>query len=431
MLERMETGTNRRTGENRIVNQFMNWVNNSVGAIMFFNSRSAVLQTLSTVNFINWNDNNIAKAGVAFANQPQFWKDFAFLFNSDMLKQRRKGLKTDVNHAELTEAVGRSDNPAAAALNWFLQKGFLPTQIADSFAIASGGATFYRNRINTYLKQGLTQEIAEATQQSSRPDMISMQQASVLGRIILAFQNTPMQYMRLTKRAMQDLAAGRGDTKTHISRIIYYAAIQNVIFYSLQTGLFALAFDDEEDDEERAKQEEKKMQRLLNGSIDSILRGSGVAGAVISTIKNVIIKLGEEQKKDWNRSEAGPLVEALNLSPPIGSKARKFVSAQKSWNYNEDVIKEMELLDIDNPIWDAAGNVVSFSTNFPLDNAVNKVRNIREALNENNAVWQRIALFLGWRRWDLGIDRPEKIDKIKEKIKERKKLEKKKKKKKK
>jgi hypothetical protein len=237
--------------------------------------------------------------------------------------------------------------------------------------------------------------------------------------------------MRLTKRAMQDLAAGRGDAKTHISRIIYYAAIQNIIFYSLQTGLFALAFDDEEDDEERAKQEEKKMQRLLNGSIDSILRGSGVAGAVISTIKNVILKLGEEQKEDaWRREEAGPLVEALNLSPPIGSKARKFVSAQKSWNYNEDVIKEMELLDIDNPIWDAAGNVVSMSTNFPLDNAVNKVRNIREALNENNAVWKRIALFLGWRRWDLGIDRPEKIDKIKEKIKERKKLEKKKKKKK-
>ena len=130
----------------------MDWINGSVGAVMFFNTRSAALQTLSTINFIDWSDNNIFKAAKAFANQPQFWKDFAYLFNSDMLKQRRAGLKTDVNHAELTEAVRRSKDPLSTALNWLLQKGFLPTQIADSFAIASGGATFYRNRIKTYLK---------------------------------------------------------------------------------------------------------------------------------------------------------------------------------------------------------------------------------------------------------------------------------------
>ena len=54
MLYRMENGTNRSQGMNKLTNQFMNWTNNSVGAIMFFNARSAVLQTLSTVNFINW-----------------------------------------------------------------------------------------------------------------------------------------------------------------------------------------------------------------------------------------------------------------------------------------------------------------------------------------------------------------------------------------
>ena len=43
---------------------------------MFFNRRSAVLQLLSTVNFINWSDNNPAKAAMAFANQKQFWSDF-------------------------------------------------------------------------------------------------------------------------------------------------------------------------------------------------------------------------------------------------------------------------------------------------------------------------------------------------------------------
>ena len=49
------------------------------------------------------------------------------------------------------------------------------------------------------------QDIAEETQQSSRPDLISQQQASLLGRFILAFQNTPMQYARLIKKAAIDL----------------------------------------------------------------------------------------------------------------------------------------------------------------------------------------------------------------------------------
>lgn len=51
VLFRRETGTNRPVGNDRNVNNFLNWINGSVGAVMFFNSRSPVLQTLSTVNF--------------------------------------------------------------------------------------------------------------------------------------------------------------------------------------------------------------------------------------------------------------------------------------------------------------------------------------------------------------------------------------------
>ena len=74
MLYRMENGINRPQGSNRIVNAWQNWVNNSVGAIMFFNIRSAVLQTLSATNFINWSDNNPLMAAKAFANQLNFGK---------------------------------------------------------------------------------------------------------------------------------------------------------------------------------------------------------------------------------------------------------------------------------------------------------------------------------------------------------------------
>ena len=83
ILFRMESGTNRLTGKgNTHVNRWYDWINGSVGATMFWNVRSAVLQTISTVNFTNWAENNPLAQARAFANQPQFWKDFMFIMNS-------------------------------------------------------------------------------------------------------------------------------------------------------------------------------------------------------------------------------------------------------------------------------------------------------------------------------------------------------------
>ena len=152
ILGRMKSGKNRIFSGNRLSNRVLDYINNSTGAIMFFNTRSAVLQTISAINFLNWSFNNPIKAGAAFANQPQYWKDFVELINSDYLVDRRNGLKLNINESEIADAAATSKNKAKAAINYILQKGFLPTQFADSFAIASGGATFYRNRINDLVK---------------------------------------------------------------------------------------------------------------------------------------------------------------------------------------------------------------------------------------------------------------------------------------
>ena len=69
-----------------------------------------------------------------------------------------------------------------------------------------------------------------------------------------------MQYARLTKKAFLDLKNGRGDAKTHVSKIIYYGFIQNVIFNALQQAVFALGFGD--DDEEEDENKQKKYQWL-------------------------------------------------------------------------------------------------------------------------------------------------------------------------
>ena len=301
-LQRMKTGRNRSYGPDSLTGRFNDWINGSVGAIMFFNTRSAILQTISAINFINFSDNNVFAAAKAFANQKQYWSDFKKLFNSDFLKDRREGLRMDINEADL--AAVAKQNGAKGVINRILKLGFTPTQIADSFAIASGGATFYRNRLNSLMKEGMDEkaaekiafqefrETAEESQQSSRPDKISQQQAGPLGRIILAFANTPSQYARLMKKAALDLKNNRGDAKTNISKIIYYAVVQNLIFNAAQQALFALMFAEEEDEELK----DKKIGRVANGMADSVLRGLGFTGAIASTVKNITLKLIEQVK---------------------------------------------------------------------------------------------------------------------------------------
>ena len=414
ILYRMKTGRNRPSGTTRLENQFMNWVNDSVGTVMFFNTRSALLQTISAVNFLNWSDNNPLMAAKAFANQPRFWKDFADLFNSDFLKSRRSGLKNDINADELAKSAATSDNKVRAGLSALLKAGFLPTQIADSFAISIGGASFYRNRLNTYKKQGLSeeqakekamldfQETAEESQQSSRPDRVSMQQASSLGRVILAFANTPMQYTRLTKKAALDLANGRGDWKTNMSKILYYGAVQNIIFTALQQAMFAMLFDDDEiDDEEQTEASTK----IVNGIADTFLRGSGVGGAAVATMKNIImeiIKQKESKRPDYTKAA----LKLTTLSPPIDTKIRKLMSAGRAFTYRQS-LKDMNRLgvDIDNPAALATGQVLSAVANLPADRAILKMRNVKGALDTEHEAWQRIALGLGFSDWQLGIDK--------------------------
>tara|TARA_Y100000361_G_scaffold73447_1_gene65064 strand:+ start:4009 stop:11562 length:7554 start_codon:yes stop_codon:yes gene_type:complete len=415
MLYRMENGTNRVFGsKNKLVNAFTNWINNSVGAIMFFNMRSALLQTISFVNFMNWSDNNPMMFGKAILNTKQFAKDFVTIFNSDLLKQRRSGLGYDINEAEIAEALEGSRNGPAALLRYLLRVGFTPTQIADSFAISMGGATFYRNRINTYMKQGMSKAEAETkafedfaatseeSQQSARPDFISQQQAGPLGRLILAFQNTPMQYMRLTKKAFLDLKNGRGDFKTNVSKIIYYTAIQNIIFTSMQSALFALLFADDEEDEEIL---DKKGMRVANNMVDTVLRGGGIYGAIASTAKNMVMKF-IEQEKSGRPDHAYTMIEMANLSPPVGSKLRKLYSATQTYKFNKDEIAERGF-HISNPAYQAVGNLVSAVTNVPMDRLINKINNLRAATNEQNEAWQRLANFMGWNTWDVGSRLPE------------------------
>jgi len=413
-IRRMKSGSNRPIGGNRVTEGLLNWLNNSVGAVMFLNTRSALLQTISAVNFINLSDNNIVKAGVAFANQKQFWGDFMTLMNSDYLVERRNGLKINVSESEIADAVREAQNKPKAAIAFLLSKGFVMTRFADSFAIASGGSTFYRNRVNKYVKEGVEQSvaekqafedfkaIAETSQQSSSPSKISQQQASAAGRVILAWANTPMQYARIQKRAGQDLINGRGDWKTNVSKIVYYGAIQNLIFNALQSAAFALGFgDDDEEDEVKAKKKEEKAYTILNGMIDSQLKGLGIFGAASVAMKNTLMTLYKEHNKKGSKYENA--VEDLEgFSPPLGSKIGKITGGLRSFSWNKKDIKEKGF-SLDNPAYIAGAQVVTGLTNIPFDRVMKKINNIRGIVNERSALWQKVALGLGWSTWDVDL----------------------------
>jgi hypothetical protein len=368
------------------------------------------------------------------------------IFNSDKLKQRRSGLKSDVQESEIANAAKNTEDKIGSIIAYLLKIGFSPTQIADSIAISSGGATFYRNRVNSLKKEGLSVAEAEAqafkdfsklsdeAQQSGDPALVSQQQRSVAGRVILSFQNTTMQYTRLMKKSGQDLINGRGDAKTHVSKILYYGALQNFIFNALSSTAFALipGFDDDDDEDEVKRDEklEEKATIVLNGMVDSIIKGTGIYGAVVTTIKNTIKTWGNEADKGFKGDQAKTLLEAANISPAIGSKLRKIYSAIQAYKFDKAVMeKHPWSVTIDgkfnpSPTFSIIANLSSATLNLPLDRALAEARGVAEAFDNRNSEMQRIALALGWRTWNVGAENEE-FDLIKMEGKQQKKEDKK------
>ena len=412
IIYRIKKGKSREFGTNGTANKFLNWVRGSINTTMFFNMRSALLQQLSIVNFTNFSDNNPIAQAKVLANPKEYGSAWVEIFNSDWMKERRQGLKTDINEAELVQILETSKDGFASILRHVLQKGFILTKYGDNIAIATGGAPFLINRTKKYIKEGMSekdaknkafldfQEIAEKTQQSSRQDLLSNQQVSVVGRLFLAFQNTPMQYARLTKKAALDLINGRGDAKTHIAKIAYYGAAQNMIFSFLQNALFASFFSEDEDDE---KVIDSKTERAINNTIDGFLRGTGVAGGIVATLKNAAIRYAKENDKGWKGDKAYVMLELLNVAPPVGIKARKLYGAMKSYDINKKIAKDISYSNPAHPYFGIIGSGASAAFNIPLDRIMTKMKNLKEAMNSENEAWQRTALFLGYNTWDLGL----------------------------
>ena len=425
-LRRMKSGNNRPTivgAGAGLVNEMLDWLNASVANVMFLNMRSGLLQTLSTVNFINWGDNNIVNAAKAFASK-EMWPTFMRLMNSDYLVNRRDGLKINVNEAELADAAKKGG--IKGAFSYLLDKGFAITRVMDSFAIALGGATFFinrkkalLNRVNEDTGKVYTEaeadqkafedfyQVAEETQQSSNPSKISSQQASFAGRILLSFQNVTMQFNRKTKKSIQDLYNRRkkpGMTQresdlSNLSSIVYYVGIQNLMFNALQQAIFALAFDDDEEEQNLTKQE--RVANIANGMTDSLLFGLGFGGAIVATTKNILRRIADENTKKKPDYRDIP-DDVFDVSSVVDAKYRKLKTAARTFTFNREEIKERGW-SLDNPAYLAVAQIISAVTNAPIDRVLQKVNNLRQASDESTRMWQRVALVMGWNGWNFGL----------------------------
>ena len=401
---RMEMGVNRSAKD--MDNFWIKWLNAGVGNIMFINIRSALLQTTSFTNFIDVvGDNNPVAAMARFADFKTFKKDILMLWNSKFLRARRMRGKIDISMNEILEGVDSSQEFFWKLTKKMQELGYKPTQLGDSFAIALGGASFYRNRYNTYVKAGMSQteshnramrdlrERAEETQQSSRADLISEQQASIAGRVFLSFQNVTMQYTRIAKKLLVDIKNKRRVKKPdgtyyninqsrviQLGRIGMYVGYQHLIFQGLQQGILALlAFNDDDDKEISTKQK----VNYLNGAIDAIMRGSGILGGILSVVKNIALEIF---RGDTYRSQNA----ILDVSPALKSKytkARKIIRGFEKGKYSDVLIE-----------------TPAFIYGLPTDRIVKLIDQFGygfDLYGQEYEKYQRIMLLLGWNHYNF------------------------------
>ena len=304
--------------------------------------------------------------------------------NSEWVKERGKG-KVDL----AVDSIFEDDRPGF--IDQTLQKGYVFTKLGDKFAITSGGAPYMIGKYKQALKDGLSQEDAiqrayqefvsqaEETQQSTRPERLGQSQTTQMGKLILAFANTPMQYNRKMVRAIKDLTASgtSKERKRQAGReLLYYGAAQNIVFTSLQRLMLPGVSGDVEDE----------AADWVNTLVNNLLRGIGVWGAVVAGLKDALISASRD--KDIFE----PLV---NIAPAVGTKIRHLRTAVGA----KPIYAQSEL--VDDPLVYQVASGINAATNLPADRAVKVVEQVGDAFSSDFEWYEAALRALGWSRYDL------------------------------
>ena len=179
--------------------------------------------------------------------------------------------------------------------------------------------------------------------------------------------------------------------------------------------MFAVAFGEDEEDD--AVMQEKTIS-TINSLIDNLLRGMGIGGAVVSTIKNLGIEIYDRSKRK-KPDYADVALKLLDVAPPIDVKVSKFRQGLTTYEYSQRDPRREEFFNIENPSYSAAAKVIAATTNVPVDRLLQKAQNLEDAMDDQNQWWKRAAMFLGWPEWQLRSTKE--ANEFKELMKERRK----------
>jgi hypothetical protein len=124
-----------------------------------------------------------------------------------------------------------------------------------------------------------------------------------------------------------------------------------------------------------------------------------------------LLNILEERAKKQKAEYAKVVLEAANMSPPIGSKLRKTYSALQQTKYDKDLIAERGWGVMQDgrvhlgPMYSVSGKLVEVGTATSLwIDLVNKVENVSQAFNSENTAMQRLATGMGYSPWTVGIE---------------------------
>ena len=247
-----------------------------------------------------------------------------------------------------------------------------------------------------------------------------MNQAGMMGRWMLAFQNTPLQYSRVMKRDIVDIINGRGkklkntdkwDTGTwnKLTKITYYGGIQYAIFSFLQNALFMKWFDDDEERWPTGKYD-KQQQRFWHGWLDNYLRGGGLKLAYVAWAKNAALGMYNTYNDPKAPYKGQEVVLALTDGLiPLNIKLRKIFSAYQTvvWNKKESdwLIQQHGRFSLKNKYQLAAAlQMIEGFTNAPLGRIHRKMENISNAMSSDYRILLRLMFLMGYSTWNLGLE---------------------------
>ena len=383
-LRRIVTGKNLPSNMGKAEKAVSDFFARTTGGIMFLNTRSAVLQMVSTTNFAAENPGLVVQ-GITSGKMGEAAKLIA---NSGWYLSRGAG-QTELEIAQIFQEGNSSPVDA------IIKAGYSLTKLGDKGAILIGGTPY----VAGLLAQGKSPEEAlrrfvsqaKETQQSSAPERLGGQQTTLTGRLIQSFANTQMQYNRKMQKSLKDMLAKGSTPKQRGAaawKIFYYGAIQNATFTLMQQALFS-ALDLEDEDEER------KVVNGLNSMLDVILRGSGIYGSVISVIKNTTI--GQLRAKGSPQQKSvRALKDAARIMPAVSRKVTQLEKSILDPRYSASAGE----LDID-PAMVKWANRVALTTNIPADRILLKLEGVNDLTSEDLNQLEKALRVGGWDRYSL------------------------------